>query len=66
MEIQWSVDYDGLLGRSIEISFGRRLFKLHGAPAVIVLQRVVLLHTFRGDTEDYGEWTQDVSTTFYL
>ena len=47
-------------------SCGRRLFKLHGATIVVMLENHVLQHTFRRGTEDYGNLTRDVSTTSYL
>ena len=41
-----------MLGRWTEISFGRRLFKLHGTPAVIMTENRILVHTFRRGTEE--------------
>ena len=49
---KWSIDLDDLLGRSTEISFGRRLLKLHGAPAMVVTENCILAHTTRRGIEE--------------
>ena len=46
-----------MLGRSAEISFGKRLFKLYGTPAVIVTENCILVHNFIRGLEEFDVLT---------